>query len=107
MNESFNRFVFSIIITILILIKSNKNKSLSKDGCYAGSIWLIFKKYKNSSFLLIKAFFVGVIVSASSFCHFVMLFTFFFVCSKATKYKEDFKRNFDAEFKKGKFNWNL
>jgi hypothetical protein len=53
MNESFNRFVFSIIITILILIKSNKNKSLSKDGCYAGSIRLIFKKYKNSIFLLI------------------------------------------------------
>ena len=36
-----------------------------------------------------------------------MLFTFFFVCSKATKYKEDYKRNFDAEFKKGKFNQSL
>ncbi|CAF0823892.1 unnamed protein product [Brachionus calyciflorus] len=81
------RFLFSLYLTLKICRKANKKKSLSPSGCYA-------------------AFIVGLIVSYSNFCHLVALMTFFYASNKATKYKQDFKRKFDSEFKEnGQRDW--
>ena len=50
-----------------------------------------------------KAFFVGTLVTLSSLCHMACLLTFFHVCNKATKFKQEAKRKYDHDFKEGKF----
>ncbi len=53
--------------------------------------------------LKLKAFIVGTLVTLSSLYHMICLLTFFNVCNKATKFRNELKRKFDTDFKEGKF----
>lgn len=55
------------------------------------------KKLKNFPL----AFFVGIIVSYSNFCHLCSLLAFFYASNKATKFRQEEKKKFDSEYKQG------
>ena len=55
---------------------------------------------KCKQFFFVKAVFVGIIVTFSSLCHFTSLLAFFYICNKATKYKQSEKRKLEDNFKK-------
>lgn len=78
--DSVLRLIFAYYMTRYIVNRAYKKQSLSSSGRYA-------------------AFVVGIFVTWSSFCNFAALITFFVVCSKATKYKQDFKKKFEENFK--------
>ena len=50
---------------------------------------------------MIVAFYVGFFITFSSLCHFVALLAFFFTSNKATKFRENAKKKFEADFKEG------
>lgn len=57
-------------------------------------------KFLKFTFYL-KAFFVGVTVTTSSFCHFAALLAFFFTSNKATRFRQSDKKKIDYDFKPG------
>lgn len=48
-----------------------------------------------------SAFFVGLLVTLSSLCHFASLFAFFFASNKATRFRQIEKKKIDHDFKAG------
>lgn len=49
---------------------------------------------------------IAIVLSLASPCYLVVLAAFFFSSSKATKYKQDFKKKFERDFKEcGQRNW--
>ncbi len=75
-----SRLTAAIILTVLILYRSYRKRSLTANGCLA-------------------AFFVGTVLTASSFCHFSSLLTFFAISNQATRYRQDEKKKIDHDFK--------
>lgn len=82
------RWLFSILMPVLFMMYGLKRKGVNKSGAALG-------------------LFCAIILSISSHAFFVSLATFFFSSSRATKFRADRKRKFDADFKdgEGKRNW--
>lgn len=81
------RWLSACAIVMAISIYGYKKKSLSVSGAFL-------------------AFFVGFIMTISSYCFFACLFTFFFSSSRATKFRSGIKRKFEENFKEGgQRNW--
>ncbi|XP_042191784.1 transmembrane protein 19 [Callorhinchus milii] len=81
------RWLFSVLIPLIISSRGLKNKSLDHSGAIGGLI-------------------VGFILTIANFSFFVTLLTFFITCSKLTKWRGNMKKLVDAEYKEGgQRNW--
>ncbi|KAG8178138.1 hypothetical protein JTE90_029444 [Oedothorax gibbosus] len=86
-NVTWQRCVFSIIVSLLVAAWGLKRKSLNYSGAIAGIA-------------------VGLIHTYSSYCFLACLFTFFYTSSKATHYRSDKKKKVEEDFKEGgQRNW--
>lgn len=75
-----NRFLFALLLSILLVVHSRRKKSLSVDGATA-------------------AFILGLATFSSHYWVFtVVLLTFFLSSSKLTKFKAERKRVLEAEY---------
>jgi uncharacterized membrane protein len=69
------------------MVYGYKKKSVNKSGAILGII-------------------VALLLTIASPVYLIVLAAFFFSSSKATKYKQDFKKNFEKDFKEcGQRNW--
>lgn len=81
------RWLFSVLIPLIISSRGLKNKSLDHSGAVGGLI-------------------VGFILTIANFSFFVTLLTFFITSSKLTKWRRDAKKRIDPEYKEGgQRNW--
>lgn len=81
------RWMFSVIVPLIITSHALKNKSLDYSGA-------------------IGALLVGIILTVANFSFFSALLTFFVSSSKLTKWKAEAKKRLDAEYQEGgQRNW--
>ncbi|XP_072915759.1 transmembrane protein 19 isoform X2 [Hemitrygon akajei] len=81
------RWMFSVIVPLIITSHAVKRKSLDRSGA-------------------IGALIVGIILTVANFSFFSALLTFFVSSSKLTKWKAEAKKRLDAEYKEGgQRNW--
>ncbi|XP_055626328.1 transmembrane protein 19 isoform X2 [Toxorhynchites rutilus septentrionalis] len=76
------RWLFSILVPILLMVYGLKRKGVNKSGAALGLI-------------------CAVILSISSHAFLACLATFFFSSSRATKFRSHLKRKFEEDFKEG------
>ncbi|XP_059834419.1 transmembrane protein 19 isoform X1 [Hypanus sabinus] len=81
------RWMFSVMVPLIITSHAVKRKSLDRSGA-------------------IGALIVGIILTVANFSFFSALLTFFVSSSKLTKWKAEAKKRLDAEYKEGgQRNW--
>ncbi|NXT77137.1 TMM19 protein, partial [Zapornia atra] len=81
------RWLFSILVPVMIAIQGFKKKSLDHSGALGGLV-------------------VGFILTIANYSFFTSLFVFFVTSSKLTKWKKDRKKQIDSEYKEGgQRNW--
>uniref|UniRef100_A0AAA9SQ75 Transmembrane protein 19 n=1 Tax=Bos taurus TaxID=9913 RepID=A0AAA9SQ75_BOVIN len=81
------RWLFSVVVTVLIVSNGFKKKSLDHSGALGGLV-------------------VGFILTIANFSFFTSLVTFFLSSSKLTKWKGEAKKHLDSEYKEGgQRNW--
>ncbi|XP_062913790.1 transmembrane protein 19 isoform X1 [Mobula hypostoma] len=81
------RWMFSVIVPLIITSHALKGKSLDRSGA-------------------IGALIVGIILTVANFSFFSALLTFFVTSSKLSKWKAEAKKRLDAEYKEGgQRNW--
>uniref|UniRef100_A0A6G1R461 Transmembrane protein 19 n=1 Tax=Hypotaenidia okinawae TaxID=2861861 RepID=A0A6G1R461_9GRUI len=81
------RWLFSILVPLMIAIQGFKKKSLDYSGALGGLV-------------------VGFILTVANYSFFTSLFVFFVTSSKLTKWKKDRKKQIDSEYKEGgQRNW--
>ncbi|NXN69715.1 TMM19 protein, partial [Himantopus himantopus] len=81
------RWLFSILIPLMIATQGFKKKSLDHSGALGGLV-------------------VGFILTVANYSFFTSLFVFFVTSSKLTKWKKDIKKQIDSEYKEGgQRNW--
>ncbi|XP_067420122.1 transmembrane protein 19 isoform X2 [Emydura macquarii macquarii] len=76
------RWLFSVLVPLMIASQGFKKKSLDHSGALGGLV-------------------VGFILTVANYSFFTALLTFFVTSSKLTKWKEDVKKRLDSEFKEG------
>uniref|UniRef100_A0A8D0GB37 Transmembrane protein 19 n=1 Tax=Sphenodon punctatus TaxID=8508 RepID=A0A8D0GB37_SPHPU len=76
------RWLFSIMVPLMIASRGYKKKSLDHSGAIGGLV-------------------VGFILTIANYSFFTALFTFFITSSKLTKWKGDVKKRIDSEYKEG------
>ncbi|XP_062913795.1 transmembrane protein 19 isoform X4 [Mobula hypostoma] len=76
------RWMFSVIVPLIITSHALKGKSLDRSGA-------------------IGALIVGIILTVANFSFFSALLTFFVTSSKLSKWKAEAKKRLDAEYKEG------
>ncbi|NXX51202.1 TMM19 protein, partial [Tricholaema leucomelas] len=81
------RWLFSILVPLIIAAQGFKRKSLDHSGALGGLV-------------------VGFILTVANYSFFTSLFVFFVTSSKLTKWKKDMKKKIDSEYKEGgQRNW--
>ncbi|KAF1502068.1 Transmembrane protein 19, partial [Eudyptula minor] len=81
------RWLFSVLVPLLIATQGFKKKSLDHSGALGGLV-------------------VGFILTVANYSFFTSLFVFFVTSSKLTKWKKDIKKQIDSEYKEGgQRNW--
>ncbi|NXI73678.1 TMM19 protein, partial [Anseranas semipalmata] len=81
------RWLFSVIVPLMIAIQGFKKKSLDHSGALGGLV-------------------VGFILTVANYSFFTALLVFFVTSSKLTKWKKDIKKQIDSEYKEGgQRNW--
>ncbi|XP_056430093.1 transmembrane protein 19 [Hyla sarda] len=81
------RWLFSVIIPIVIISRGLKKKSLDNSGALGGLL-------------------VGFILTVANYSFFSALLMFFFTSSKLTKWRAEIKKKYDSEYKEGgQRNW--
>ncbi|XP_074868921.1 transmembrane protein 19 [Carettochelys insculpta] len=81
------RWLFSVVVPLIITSRAFKKKSLDHSGALGGLV-------------------VGFILTVANYSFFTALFMFFLTSSRLTKWKEDVKKHIDSEFKEGgQRNW--
>jgi uncharacterized membrane protein len=78
--EPVGRLLAAFFLTALILYRSYRKRSLTASAS-------------------LIAFFVGIILTASSFCHFSALLAFFATSNRATRYRKAEKKKIDHDSK--------
>ncbi|CAH1788056.1 unnamed protein product [Owenia fusiformis] len=81
------RWLFAILLPILITRSAFQKRSLNRSGAIIG-------------------LFVGFVMTLTNYCFFAALLAFFLSGSKATKFRQDKKKKLEADFKEGgQRNW--
>ncbi|NWZ45274.1 TMM19 protein, partial [Brachypodius atriceps] len=81
------RWLFSVLVPLIIATQGFKKKSLDHSGALGGLV-------------------VGFILTVANYSFFSSLFVFFITSSKLTKWKKDIKKQIDSEYKEGgQRNW--
>ncbi|KAM4783992.1 transmembrane protein 19 isoform 2-T2 [Cyanocitta cristata] len=81
------RWLFSVLVPLIIVTQGFKKKSLDHSGALGGLV-------------------VGFILTVANYSFFSSLFVFFVTSSKLTKWKKDIKKQIDSEYKEGgQRNW--
>ncbi|NXK01808.1 TMM19 protein, partial [Herpetotheres cachinnans] len=81
------RWLFSVLVPLVIATQGFKKKSLDHSGALGGLV-------------------VGFILTVANYSFFTSLFVFFVTSSKLTKWKKDVKKQIDSEYKEGgQRNW--
>ncbi|XP_068791813.1 transmembrane protein 19 isoform X2 [Struthio camelus] len=81
------RWLFSVLVPLVIATQGFKKKSLDHSGALGGLV-------------------VGFILTVANYSFFTALFVFFVTSSKLTKWKKDVKKQIDSEYKEGgQRNW--
>ncbi|XP_050180751.1 transmembrane protein 19 isoform X1 [Myiozetetes cayanensis] len=81
------RWLFSVLVPLIIAAQGFKRKSLDHSGALGGLV-------------------VGFILTVANYSFFSSLFVFFVTSSKLTKWKKDIKKKIDSEYKEGgQRNW--
>ncbi|XP_075351751.1 transmembrane protein 19 isoform X2 [Mycteria americana] len=81
------RWLFSVLVPLMIATQGFKKKSLDHSGALGGLV-------------------VGFILTVANYSFFSSLFVFFVTSSKLTKWKKDIKKQIDSEYKEGgQRNW--
>ncbi|PKU47787.1 transmembrane protein 19 [Limosa lapponica baueri] len=81
------RWLFSVLVPLVIATQGLKKKSLDHSGALGGLV-------------------VGFILTVANYSFFTSLFVFFVTSSKLTKWKKDIKKQIDSEYKEGgQRNW--
>ncbi|NXF61997.1 TMM19 protein, partial [Ciccaba nigrolineata] len=81
------RWLFSVLVPLMIATQGFKKKSLDHSGALGGLV-------------------VGFILTVANYSFFTSLFVFFVTSSKLTKWKKDTKKQIDSEYKEGgQRNW--
>ncbi|XP_027535614.1 transmembrane protein 19 isoform X1 [Neopelma chrysocephalum] len=81
------RWLFSVLVPLIIAAQGFKKKSLDHSGALGGLV-------------------VGFILTVANYSFFSSLFVFFVTSSKLTKWKKDRKKQIDSEYKEGgQRNW--
>nr|XP_033807827.1 transmembrane protein 19 isoform X1 [Geotrypetes seraphini] len=81
------RWLFSVVIPLVIALQGFRKKSLDHSGALGGLV-------------------VGFILNVANYSFFSALLVFFLTSSKLTKWRADLKKRFDAEYKEGgQRNW--
>ncbi|NWR91920.1 TMM19 protein, partial [Furnarius figulus] len=81
------RWLFSVLVPLIIATQGFKKKSLDHSGALGGLV-------------------VGFILTVANYSFFSSLFVFFVTSSKLTKWKKDIKKKIDSEYKEGgQRNW--
>ncbi|CAD7081080.1 unnamed protein product [Hermetia illucens] len=82
------RWLFSTLAPIMLMVYAIKRKAVSKSGAVLGII-------------------IAIILSIASHAFFASLVVFFFTSSRATRFRGEMKRSFEADHKggEGKRNW--
>ncbi|NXR82642.1 TMM19 protein, partial [Pycnonotus jocosus] len=81
------RWLFSVLVPLIIATQGFKKKSLDHSGALGGLV-------------------VGFILTVANYSFFSSLFVFFVTSSKLTKWKKDRKKQIDSEYKEGgQRNW--
>lgn len=81
------RWLFSIVVPVLLMLNGFKKKSLDHSGALGGLV-------------------VGFILSVANFSFFTSMVMFYFSSSKLTKWKGEEKKRIDSEYKEGgQRNW--
>ncbi|XP_063179006.1 transmembrane protein 19 isoform X1 [Chroicocephalus ridibundus] len=81
------RWLFSVLVPLIIATQGLKKKSLDHSGALGGLV-------------------VGFILTVANYSFFTSLFVFFVTSSKLTKWKKDIKKQIDSEYKEGgQRNW--
>ncbi|NWR26817.1 TMM19 protein, partial [Tachuris rubrigastra] len=81
------RWLFSVLVPLIIAAQGFKKKSLDHSGALGGLV-------------------VGFILTVANYSFFSSLFVFFVTSSKLTKWKKDIKKQIDSEYKEGgQRNW--
>ncbi|XP_068132774.1 transmembrane protein 19 [Hyperolius riggenbachi] len=76
------RWLFSVIVPVVIASRGLKKKSLDTSGALTGLL-------------------IGFLLTVSNFSFFSALLTFFWTSSKLTKWRGDLKKSYDSEYKEG------
>jgi sorbitol-specific phosphotransferase system component IIC len=76
------RWLFSILVPILLMLYGLKKGSVNKSGAILGLI-------------------ISIILSVANHAFLISLATFFFTSSKATKYGNHLKKKFESDYKEG------
>ncbi|KAM8820802.1 TMM19 protein, partial [Eudromia elegans] len=81
------RWLFSVLVPLVIATQGFKKKSLDHSGALGGLV-------------------VGFVLTVANYSFFTSLFVFFVTSSKLTKWKKDVKKKIDSEYKEGgQRNW--
>uniref|UniRef100_A0A803VZW2 Transmembrane protein 19 n=1 Tax=Ficedula albicollis TaxID=59894 RepID=A0A803VZW2_FICAL len=81
------RWLFSVLVPLIIATQGFKRKSLDHSGALGGLV-------------------VGFILTVANYSFFSSLFVFFVTSSKLTKWKKDIKKKIDSEYREGgQRNW--
>ncbi|XP_056372005.1 transmembrane protein 19 isoform X3 [Oenanthe melanoleuca] len=81
------RWLFSVLVPLIIATQGFKKKSLDHSGALGGLV-------------------VGFILTVANYSFFSSLFVFFVTSSKLTKWKKDIKKKIDSEYREGgQRNW--
>uniref|UniRef100_A0A8B9Q4U4 Transmembrane protein 19 n=1 Tax=Apteryx owenii TaxID=8824 RepID=A0A8B9Q4U4_APTOW len=81
------RWLFSVLVPLVIATQGFKKKSLDHSGALGGLV-------------------VGFVLTVANYSFFTALFVFFVTSSKLTKWKKDMKKQIDSEYKEGgQRNW--
>ncbi|NXG80267.1 TMM19 protein, partial [Baryphthengus martii] len=81
------RWLFSVLVPVMIAVQGFKRKSLDHSGALGGLV-------------------VGFILTVANYSFFTSLLVFFVTSSKLTKWKKDIKKKIDSEYKEGgQRNW--
>ncbi|NXF41600.1 TMM19 protein, partial [Nyctibius bracteatus] len=81
------RWLFSVLVPLMISVQGFKKRSLDHSGALGGLV-------------------VGFILTVANYSFFTSLFVFFVTSSKLTKWKKDIKKQIDSEYREGgQRNW--
>ncbi|NWI69685.1 TMM19 protein, partial [Todus mexicanus] len=81
------RWLFSVLVPVMIAVQGFKKKSLDHSGALGGLV-------------------VGFILTVANYSFFTSLLVFFVTSSKLTKWRKDMKKKIDSEYKEGgQRNW--